>query len=108
MVRGFSEHAPPARWTGADFEEQKQRSALRLEEDWVPAGISLAVRLNAVADGFGFGPAAFGKFGVWSLGFEVAGGPDFDVRILFIGSAEPRGDEPFRCFSDCRGVAGGE
>src|SRR5262249_35239484 len=89
------EHPPPLVRIWAGFIEQQERPALRLEENWIPARISLGRRFDPVGDFYRRTPL---------FPFESRK-PDSNISILFPGPAEPGGHQTILRFHDGRSVA---
>lgn len=96
LVRGCFDEAPPVEGARADLVEEEQGTAAWLEEDGVPAGVTLWVSFgSALGDAFGLGP------------FPVveAGRIDVDVIAAFSRTAEPGGEQALARFDDSGGMA---
>src|SRR5206468_7850212 len=78
-VGGSHPHPPPRAGAGADFVEEHQRPGLWLEQDRIPARVTIGGGLDAVGDLDRRGPLA---------GY-VARKPDADVWGAFASPPEP-------------------
>ena len=98
-VGGTKQHPPPAGRVWPHLVEKQQRSASRLEQNWVPTRKAIGVAGLSSVGNFDWGRPRFAI---------VARQSDPHVGILFGRFIELRCDQAVGNFGDSRGMAGGE